>query len=202
MGTYPQEADGTVRPILWRALTVQDGEALLFSEYILDNGCVHPSFSEYNAFGHKWNKTLRFAWLNGEFAQTAFTGAERARLREDEELGMVFLVASEDLVNRAAGFERGEGGNKARQAYGTPYALAPGLFQYGATGGRSSPYWTRTVSTNTRSTGNTRCIKVDGSIGFIRCTVENEGIRPAVRLMLDGEPFAGGQGTIEDPFYF
>ena len=202
MGTYPQEADGTVLPILWRVLSVRDGEAFLFSEYILTNGYVHPDFSEYVAFGHEWNKTFLFDRLNGEFAQTAFTEAERARLREDEELGMVFLVSSGDLIDRAMGFQRGGGGNQARQGFGTPYALANGLFQYGREGNYSSPYWTRTPSINTSSTGNTRCIKKDGTIGYIRCTVEDEGIRPAVRLMLDAEPFAGGQGTIEDPFYF
>jgi len=202
LGEYPQDADGAVRPILWRVLSVEDGEAFLFSEYILINGCVHPDDKEYVAFGQVWNKTFRFAWLNGEFANEAFTEAERARLADDEDLGAVFLVSSEDLSNETFGFKKGAGGNKARQGYGTPYALASGLFKYGPKGNHSSPYWTRTASVNKETSGATRCTKQEGTVGYIRCVVEDEGVRPAIRLILGDEPFAGGEGTLGHPFYY
>jgi len=192
MGTYPQALDGSAHPILWRVLTVRSGAAYLLSEYILGNDCVHPDDKEFVAFGSEWNKTFLFARLNGEFAQTAFTEAERARIRDDLELGAVSLVHSDDLRNPAYGFT----GNASRMGYGTPYALANGLFRYR---NGSSPYWTRTPSEVMAS--GVRCLKVDGSIGYIRCVVKNEGFRPAIWLELN-EAFAGGQGTLHDPFYF
>ena len=192
MGMYPQELDGNARPILWRVLTVRSGVAYLLSEYILGNGYVHPDDKEFVAFGQEWNKTFLFARLNGEFAQAAFTQAERARVRDDLELGAVFLADSDDLRNPAYGFTN----NASRMGYGTPYALANGLFRYN---NGSSPYWTRTPSEV--MTSGVRCLKIDGSIGYIRCVVKNEGFRPAIWLKLN-EAFAGGQGTFDDPFYF
>lgn len=193
MGEYPQDADGTARPILWRVLSVEDGEAYLLSEYILGNGCIHPDDKEYVSFDRAFNKTKMFARLNGEFAEAAFTALERSRLRQDEELGTVFLVTSKDLGNNAMGF----GSDKARVGFGTPYALANGLFKYQ---NGSSPYWTRTPSDSARS--GVRCTKVKGAVGYIRCVVENEGFRPAVRLILGEEAFDVGQGTMTDPFRY
>ena len=198
LGEYPQDEDGTVRPILWRVLSVEDGEAYLLSEYVLTNGRVHPDDKEYVAFDYAFNKTEVFARLNGEFKEAAFSQEELSRLREDEELGVVFLAASADLKNPAMGFRD----DKSRQGFGTPYALANGLFRYGMSGRHSSPYWTRTPSINNETSGAVRCTKVKGNIGYIRCVVENEGIRPAIRLILGDEPFAGGQGTLSEPFYY
>ena len=56
-----------------------------------------------------------------------------------EELGYLFLASGEDLKNREYGFSS----DKTRQGYGTPYALANGLFRYS---NGSSPYWTRSQS--------------------------------------------------------
>ena len=41
-GRYPYEADGTVAPILWRVLGVdEDGYALLLTEYVIDFAMYH-----------------------------------------------------------------------------------------------------------------------------------------------------------------
>jgi hypothetical protein len=47
-----------------------------------------------------------------------------------------------------------------------------------------------------------RCTKVDGSIGYIRCVVMNEGIRPAIRLRLEKGTLPGmaGTGEKDSPF--
>lgn len=114
-------------------------------------------------------------------------------LLEDEELGMVFLATAEDLKSREMGFAS----SKQRKAYGTDYALQNGLFQYQ---NGSSPYWTRSQSQSFAY--GTRCTKVDGDLGYIRCVVMNEGCRPAVRLLLDGLLPTGGDGTMENPYTF
>lgn len=36
LGEYPYEKDGTIAPVLWRILDVENGRALLLTEYIID----------------------------------------------------------------------------------------------------------------------------------------------------------------------
>ena len=68
LGAWPQDADGGVRPILWRVLAVEDGRAFLLSEYILESRAVHADKNAYRG----WESSDLFRWLNGEFLQTAF----------------------------------------------------------------------------------------------------------------------------------
>lgn len=222
LGAFPQDADGAIKPILWRVLSAEDGQAYLLSEYILFNNRVHPDDQAYIAFGGAFNQTEMFALLNGPFEgdpispqeqeelkgrerlgrvhiaqrcfkDEAFTKAEQAMLVTDEELGTVFLASADDLKNREYGFVS----PKDRKGYGTQYAMQNGLFVYQ---NGSSPYWTRSQSQSYDY--GTRCTKVDGDLGYIRCVVMNEGCRPAVRLALDGLEILGGSGTMEDPYTF
>jgi len=222
LGAFPQDADGTVRPILWRILSVNDQYAYLLSEYVLFNNRVHPDDQEYIAFKAAFNQTEMYTLLNGPFegnpiskeeqeelkskerlgrihiAQTcfkdeAFTPNEQAMLFTDEELGTVFLASADDLKNREMGFASAND----RKAYGTEYASENGLFVYQ---NGSSPYWTRSQSQS--HAYGTRCTKVDGAIGYIRCVVMNEGCRPAVRLLLENISITGGSGTKDDPYTF
>lgn len=222
LGEFPQEADGAVKPILWRVLSVEENQAYLLSEYVLFNNRVHPDDNEYIAFEAAFNQTEMFKLLNGPFEgnpisvqeqqelksierlgrihiaercfkDQAFTAVEQAMLVVDEELGMVFLAAADDLKNKDYGFSS----SKQRQARGTEYALANGLFRYQ---NGTSPYWTRSQSVSYKYA--TRCTKVDGDLGYIRCVVMNEGCRPAVRLSLEGLEPVGGSGTMEDPYTF
>ena len=222
LGEFPQDADGTVRPILWRVLSVDETQAYLLSEFVLFNNRVHPDDNEYIAFNGAFNQTEMYALLNGPFEgdpipleeqetlkakerlgrvhiaevcfkDQAFTQLEQDMLLSDEELGMVFLAAADDLKNSKLGFS----GAKQRQAWGTEYALANGLFQYQ---NGTSPYWTRSQSLSYAY--GTRCTKVDGNLGYIRCVVMNEGCRPAIRMSLEAFKPVGGSGTMEDPFTF
>ena len=222
LGSFPQTAEGEEKPVLWRVLDVQDGEAYLLSEYVLFNNRVHPDDKEYIAFGGAFNKTEMFRLLNGPFERIVISAEEEARLRKktyygrayyaemsfreqtftekelsmlvtDDELGTVFLASAADIRNEAYGFTS----DKARKGYGTDFALAGGLFQYS---NGSSPYWTRTQSEQFEY--GTRCTKEKGNTGYIRCVVMNEGCRPAVRLKLEGLDILAGDGTLENPFTF
>jgi len=222
MGAFPQDADGAVKPILWRVLSVDDKHAYLLSEYILFNNRVHPDDNEYIAFNAAFNQTEMFRLLNGPFEgkpiskeeqeqlkakerlgrvhlaevcfkDQAFTALEQSMLISDDALGMVFLVTADDLKNSMMGFSN----DKQRQAWGTEYAVANGLFKYQ---NGTSPYWTRSQSVSYSYA--TRCTKVDGALGYIRCVVMNEGCRPAIRLSLEGLSPLGGSGTMEDPYTF
>ena len=221
LGHFPQTEQGEIQPILWRVLSVEEGQAYLLSEYILFNNRIHPDDVAYTAFGGAFNRTEMFALLNGPFERIVISGEEEARLRErtyygyayeaetsfleqaftpeeaaclvtDEALGTVFLPSADDLKNPAYGF----GSDEQRQAYGTPYAIEQyGLFRYM---NGSSPYWTRSQSQSYDYAA--RCTKEEGNLGYIRCVVMNEGCRPAVRLALDRIEAFGGSGTPEDPY--
>jgi len=222
LGVFPQDADGTAHPILWRVLSVDETQAYLLSEYILFNNRIHPDDKEYIAFDAAFNQTEMYTLLNGPFngnpiskdeqdklkkkerlgrvhiaekcfKDQAFTRLEQEMLIADEELGMVFLASADDLKNAGMGFAQ----SKHRQAWGTEYALANGLFQYQ---NGTSPYWTRSQSVSYAYAA--RCTKVDGNLGYIRCVVMNEGCRPAIRLSLNGLVPSGGSGTREDPYTF
>ena len=190
------------------------------SEYILFNNRVHPDDDAYRASGGAFNQTEIYALLNGPFerivispeeaaelrhktyygraydAETsfyeqAFTAAEKAMILDDKELGRVFLPSADDLKNADYGF----GTNPSVKAYGTQFAIAEGLFRYS---NGSSPYWTRTQSADFPY--GTRCTKEHGNLGYIRCVVMNEGIRPALRLDIGALELSGGDGTMENPY--
>ena len=194
MGLYPQttEEEG-ILPILWRVLSVEDGEALLFSEYILGNGRIHHDDVEYIANGGAWNTTDRFVFLNDTFLQERFTEAEQSLMLESEELGTIFLLSGEEVKNAAYGL----GTDKERRGVGTPYALANGLYHYSGANSKYSPYWTRSQSTTANY--GARCTKYEGNLGYIRVVVENLGWRPALRIDLNKAIPIGGLGTMDDP---
>lgn len=191
LGTWPQGENGEEAPILWRVLSAGDNEALLFSEYVLGNHCVHAVYEDYVDFGGVWKLTDMYDFLNETFLPKAFAEGEQALLLNSEELGTVFLPSGEDLSSKAYGFTN----NKSRMGKGTDYALANGLFKYST---KYSPYWTRTRSTTLIS--GARCTKVSGGLGYIRVVVENLGWRPACRLNLDAAEIVSGDGTPESPF--
>lgn len=76
-GSYPQEADGTVKPIEWQVLAVEDGKALIISLYGLDA----IRYNEKNE-DVSWETCTLRAWLNGEFYQTAFQVSEQKKIAE------------------------------------------------------------------------------------------------------------------------
>jgi len=194
LGAYPQTLNGDILPIKWRVLEVKDNIAYLFSEYVLFNHRIHPDDREWVKFGAAFNQTEIFGILNGEFLQKAFAEKEQTSMVYTEELGRIFLVSKEDLKNRAYGF----GSNLSRKGFGTEYALANGLFQYYKRYGSHSPYWTRSQS-RTKAFGGV-CTKQNGSLGYIRVVVMQEGIRPALYLDLSTIKITGGLGTFDEPY--
>lgn len=220
LGSFPQIASGEEQPILWRILSVSEKEAYLLSEYILFNNRVHPDDNAYIAFNGAFNQTEIYSLLNGPFErivisaeeaaelrrrtyygraydaemsffEQAFTETEKVLILEDEQLGRIFLPSADDLKNVDYGF----GTDASMKAYGTEFAITEGLFRYS---NGSSPYWTRTQSVDFPS--GTRCTKEHGNLGYIRCVVMNEGIRPALRLDLGALELSGGDGTMEKPY--
>lgn len=194
LGEYPQEADGTVKPILWRVLTVDDQKAYLCSEYILFAMPMHVNYTEYKTIGADFGQTELCAYLNGAFTQDAFKQGETELMLPLETYGKVFLLDSEDLKSKDIGMGVGAG----LKAWGTEYAKANGLYVFQRKYGRHSPYWTRNQSTTDKR--HARCTKDGGQLGHIISNRENEGVRPAIYLDLAKVSILYGAGTMEDPF--
>ncbi len=190
LGTFPQTLEGGLEPILWRVLSADSETVLLLSEYVLAHHRIHYDDVAYERSGGDFTMTEMYAYLNGAFLES-FTAQERALLLAGEDGALVTLLTKEDLGNKTYGFT----GNAARRGLPTPCALQNGLFQYG---NGSSPYWTRTQST-TEAYGAV-CTKENGNLGYIRVVVQNEGLRPAVRLDAGLLAMESGDGSIEDPF--
>ena len=78
-------------PILWRVLSVDDEKIYLMSEYVLFASPIHPSMREYRETGSDFGQTQLCEKLNGEFADTAFTEAEKEALLPIGPYGKVSL---------------------------------------------------------------------------------------------------------------
>ena len=203
LGKYPQTKEGEELPILWRVLSVEDGRALLLSEYVLEARPIHGDYKEYaNKPTHKtkpgisgdFAKTDMSIYLCGEFAYGSFAPGELALIRADEALGQFFLLSGDELKNKAYGFDS----NESRKAWGTDYAKVNGLFSYMANRGRHSPYWTRSQSTSNAQAA--RCTKSKGELGYYNVAQTDIGMRPACWLDTDKAFIISGSGTMEEPF--
>lgn len=192
LGNFPQTLEGGVEPIVWRVLSVTQHSAYLVSEYVLCHRRLEPDDALYVLNGGAFEKTEMYAYLNGAFLQS-FQEDELALLQVTDG-ARVTLLTADDLRNRAYGF----GTDVSRGAYGTPYALNHGLYQYPMEKGNTSPYWTRTQ--NETNTYAAICTKADGNLGWIRVVVQNEGCRPACTLALQNVRISGGDGTLSNPY--
>ena len=186
-------------PILWRVLTVDEEKAYLLSEYILFARPLHTNVTQYKTIGTDFGQTQLCAYLNGEFADTAFTEDELAMLLERETFGKVFLLNSTDIKNKDYGLGNGSGSYNGMRGWGTEYAIrVTGLFVYRTKTGSHSPYWVSDQSTADKRHG--RCTKATGQLGHIVSDRDNEGVRPAVWLNMDSFEITAGTGTKTDPY--
>ena len=132
LGKYPQKADGTEEPILWRVLTTGDGKAYLLSEYILFARAMHTNRGEYKKFKGDFGKTELCHYLNTTFAEAAFTEEEMSMLLPCEDYGKVFLISRDDMRNKNIGLGETVKGstnpkkvlaNPGLRAWGTEWAI-------------------------------------------------------------------------------
>lgn len=73
-GNYAQGSNGEVQPIEWLVLDRSGSRILLISRYGLA--------SSYYGSDYKWSSSEIRTWLNDTFLNTAFTGAEQAKILE------------------------------------------------------------------------------------------------------------------------
>ena len=75
-GNYPQDKDGTEKPIEWIVMKKEGNQVLLLSKYVLD---AKPYNEEWE--GVTWQTSDIRQWLNNEFYTTAFNKAEKAKIQ-------------------------------------------------------------------------------------------------------------------------
>ncbi len=64
------------QPLYWRVLSVKDGDAYLLADRVLADKAYHETEESVT-----WEKSTLHEWLNGNFYQNAFSGEEKAGIR-------------------------------------------------------------------------------------------------------------------------
>ena len=209
LGVYPYEADGTEKPVLWRVLSAENGQALLLTEYVIDAKQIifetNAKVIENHTFRRisAYDQSDLYAWLNSEGLDTLLGDDPlRAALLEEPGLGRLFLLPQEEYMNVDNGFERGRWGEEVnayprRQGVCTPYAAAQGL--YVDYRNQKSPYWC--VAIKDASDYKFGLVGYNGHISWGAYTnTKVGGLRLAVRLDLSQTEIASGTGIKEDPY--
>lgn len=75
-GNYPQEEDGTEKPIEWIVMKNEGNQVLLLSKYVLDAKPYNEELEEVT-----WETSDIRKWLNNEFYTTAFNKAEKVKIQ-------------------------------------------------------------------------------------------------------------------------
>ncbi len=135
-GCYEQDNDTAngKEEIQWIVLAVEDGRALLISEYVLDALTFHTDGDSYTV-NTTWENCQMRQWLNGEFLETAFSAEESARialsaLTNPDRVDAYYTVeGGEDTEDRlfilsAEEYDRYLANSKTRIAHPTKYAAS------------------------------------------------------------------------------
>ena len=75
-GNYPQEEDGTEKPIEWIVMKNEGNQVLLLSKYVLDAKPYNKGWENVT-----WQTSDIRQWLNNEFYTTAFNKTEKAKIQ-------------------------------------------------------------------------------------------------------------------------
>ena len=205
LGEYPYEKDGTVAPVLWRILEVEDGKALLLTEYIIDtqqaifetDQKVIKNYT-YRRINH-YEESDICPWLDTEMVDRLFGQDPIVNALNKENGSRVFILTSEQFLTTKYGFSANMWNEqKSRQAQGTPYAVKQRNLYTDGTG--LSPYWAATIKAP--ADYKLQLVGQNGHLSWGAYTRVNVGMRLSVRLDLAQLSVTGGAGTKKDPFLF
>ena len=133
-GNYPQDKDGTEKPIEWIVMKNEGNQILLLSKYVLD---AKPYNKEWEDVTVTWETSDIRKWLNNEFYTTAFNKTEKAKIQtsliknEDNlEYGTSGENDTEDKVFLLSkkGAETLFSNEEERMAKATEYAKKSGVY--------------------------------------------------------------------------
>ena len=209
LGSYPYTAEGEARPVLWRVLEVEDGRALLLTEYVIDAKQIifetDPKVIEKRTYRRitAFNESDLYEWLNSEGIEILLGDDPlRGALLEEPDRGTLFILTIDEYMNESYGFEKGRWGEALnafpkRQGVCTPYAKAQGL--YVDHQNKKSPYWCIDIKAPTDYRFG--LVGFNGHISYGAYTNKKVGgLRLAVRLDLSLIEIESGTGVKNDPF--
>ena len=75
-GNYPQDKDGTEKPIEWIVMKKEGNQVLLLSKYVLDAKPYNEEWEDVT-----WETSDIRQWLNNEFYTAAFNKSEKAKIQ-------------------------------------------------------------------------------------------------------------------------
>ena len=187
-GSFTQGAEGEVEDLAWKVLEVENGYALLVSEYIIDARA-------FDADGViQWENSDLRAWLNDEFYKEAFSAEEQALIAQFEiensdnadfstdgghdTEDRVFLLSQEDIDDYFDGVEL--------TASATPYTKEKGIASSSTTG---DIYWTRSPGCMDISTSEPGYVATVSNTGNLYMygndsTYTNIGVRPVIWIKI------------------
>ena len=216
LGDYPYEKDGAAKPVLWQVLGVNNGEALLFSDIILDTQQVMYCDNEKDSNNHDFRRMNDFsesdlcAWMNSTMLETLLGNDPMLGALVETHYGRLYPLTDEQMLTPAYGYSKARyddvNGFPERRATASPYAKSIVLFptwgkqlyidhSYG-----TSPYWVIGFRTQGTACYFLQLCGYDGHLSYGSYSRTGVGVRPALTLDLTRCRIASGSGTREDPF--
>lgn len=205
LGEYPYDKDGTVKPVLWRVLSVEDGAALLLTEYVIDAKQMIFETDQKVIEKRTYRRITAYAesdlyqYLNTQGLDDLFGDDPiRQAFIEEPGGGKLFILSTSQYLTPAYGFTKARYGvTRSRYAKATPYALKQGVYK---DRNGNSPYWASTIKSEKGY--QMQLVGYDGHMSWGAYTRVNVGLRLNVRLDLTRVTVAGGSGAKDDPFLF
>ena len=185
-GNYPQDKDGTEKPIEWIVMKNEGNQILLLSKYVLD---AKPYNKEWEDVTVTWETSDIRQWLNNEFYTTAFNKAEKAKIQtslikneDNSKYGTnggndtedkVFLLSEKETETLFSNKEE-------RIAKATEYATKSGVY---VNEEKAAWWWLRSPGDNSKNAAEVWNYGWVGRSGDdVDCS--NDGVRPALHLNL------------------
>ena len=183
-GNYPQDKDGTEKPIEWIVMKKEGNQVLLLSKYVLDAKPYNKEWEDVT-----WETSDIRQWLNNEFYTTAFNKAEKAKIQtslikneDNSKYGTnggndtedkVFLLSEKETETLFSNKEE-------RRAKATEYATKSGVY---VNEEKAAWWWLRSPGDDSRDAAE---VSRYGWVDRLGYDVDDniDGVRPALHLNL------------------
>lgn len=207
VGQYPYDADGSIAPVLWRVLSVENGQALLMTEYVIDTTQIIFETDQKIIEAHSYRRISNWAesdacpYLNTTVLDNLMGDDPiKNALIDKPGFGRLFVLTTEEYCISEYGFSPSRWGEqRSRWAEGTPYALKQRNLYRDYSNGKVS-YWTSTPQSP--ESYKMELVGYNGHISAGAYTRVNVGIRPCILIDLTQVAVSGGSGTMDAPYTF
>ena len=218
LGQYMYEKDGTMAPVLWRILYVEDGKALMTTEYVIDlcqpyHMDTKKDYDFYKEYKHKsrlplinsYEETQIPEWFDTVMWPVLIGDDPIGAAFVDDGIGRLFCMSSKEWSNTDYGFskKKSDQPNPSRIAQVTPYVRYKKMYDWSSRmvlyekGYTGSCYWTSDIRPGER---RMQIVGINGHLSWGGWIRPNVGIRPCARVDLTRLQMVSGSGTEKDPF--